>query len=153
MLHFSLVLINRFHKTESANFLLCRFSLFLKDPFLQYYLVRKVNVIESAVTEQTEKIFIEIGMCLSVFAMYNPEKTACKGQDHSIEVCPLSIKRSECIRSCNFVNDNKGMASSCQPTNEEIDKEDKEDFKLTDVVVNLEDSKLIEQEEIKHQIF
>ena len=47
----------------------------------------------------------------------------------------------------------RSMASSCQPTNEEIDKEDKEDFKLADVVVSLEDSKLTEQEEIKHQIF
>ena len=27
--------MNRRNKTESANFLYCRFSLFLKDPFLQ----------------------------------------------------------------------------------------------------------------------
>ena len=33
MLHFALVLMNRLNKTESAVFLYCRFSLFLKDPF------------------------------------------------------------------------------------------------------------------------
>ena len=31
-----LVLMNRLNKTESAVFLLCRFSLFLKDPFFQF---------------------------------------------------------------------------------------------------------------------
>ena len=35
MLHFPLVFINRLNKTESAVFLYCRSSLFLKDPFFQ----------------------------------------------------------------------------------------------------------------------
>ena len=35
LLHFSCVLINRLNTTESAVFLYCRFSLFLKDPFFQ----------------------------------------------------------------------------------------------------------------------
>ena len=35
MLHFPLVLVNRLNKTESAVFLYCRISLFLKDPFFQ----------------------------------------------------------------------------------------------------------------------
>ena len=35
VLHFPLVLMNRHNKTESAVFLYCRFSVFLKDPFFQ----------------------------------------------------------------------------------------------------------------------
>ena len=35
ILHFPLVLMNRLNKTQSAVFLYCRFSVFLKDPFFQ----------------------------------------------------------------------------------------------------------------------
>ena len=35
LLHFPLVLMNRLNETESADFLNCRFSLFLKDLFFQ----------------------------------------------------------------------------------------------------------------------
>ena len=38
LLHFPLVLINRLNKTESAGFLYCRFSLFLKGQFFQIIL-------------------------------------------------------------------------------------------------------------------
>ena len=38
LLLFPLVLMNRLNKTESAVFLYCRFSLFLKDPFFPEYL-------------------------------------------------------------------------------------------------------------------
>ena len=37
LLHFPLILMNILNKTESAVFLYCRFSLFLKDPFFPYY--------------------------------------------------------------------------------------------------------------------
>ena len=35
LLHFPLVLMNRLNKIESAVFVYCRFSLFIKDPFSQ----------------------------------------------------------------------------------------------------------------------
>ena len=38
--HFSLVLMNRLNKTESAIYLYYRFSLFLKDPFFSEYLFK-----------------------------------------------------------------------------------------------------------------
>ena len=41
LLHFPLVLVNRLNKTESAVFLYCRFSLFLKDPVFQIILVMR----------------------------------------------------------------------------------------------------------------
>ena len=42
ILNFQLVLMNRLNITESAVFIYCRFSLFLKDPFFPDYLVVKV---------------------------------------------------------------------------------------------------------------
>ena len=53
------------------------------------------------------------------------------------------------MRSCDFVDDKNNMASSCQQTVEEIDKEDKQSFSLSDIGVNLEDSKLTEQQKDK----
>ena len=46
-MHLSLVLMNRLNKTESAVFLSCRFSLFLKDPFLPDYLEVATSVVVS----------------------------------------------------------------------------------------------------------
>ena len=43
LLHFPLVLMNGLNLTESAVFLYCRFSVFLKDPFCpDYVLVTKI---------------------------------------------------------------------------------------------------------------
>ena len=40
MLHFPLVLMNRLNKTETAVFLYCRFSLFMKDQFFQIIYIK-----------------------------------------------------------------------------------------------------------------
>ena len=50
MLYFPLILMNRLNKTESAVFLYCRFSLFMKDPFFQiihiiYISLFKIHII------------------------------------------------------------------------------------------------------------
>ena len=75
MLHFPLVLINRLNKTESAVFLYCRLSLFLKDPFFpDIYLVHANNkgadqtvqphiLISDIVIHSLESIIAKLATC------------------------------------------------------------------------------------------